>query len=507
MWLPNHPAVHAVGIAVLVSCSRGAVVRDEDPLPRRVFVDGQRFVLAATGMPIVLSGPNVVVKGPPYLPEVAGDTVCADVIDHECRQSGTCSSCTTFNAADATHIKAMGWNAIRLSVVWAGAQSRDENALDPDFVRRLVAVLSLCDQVGLYVVLDNHADQVGTANCGNGVPLWFQRRAAPELIGTPLQAAMPWGLMHALDVRKMSAYSDCGDNVTRWAQHAYSPNYNLLNECCQGLNVVKSQNHGRSSNPVQLGLTTMAQRTMDYLLRDGAGRQAFVRYWRLLAAAVRRHPSAVACELLNEPVSVRRKEMFETWRAAAEAINSEVPDMAVRYTPILCRGWITHANLPSLVHSLLVRPMDAHGAARLCPQVSVADTMEATIIPAWLSKVLGSRGAGLELDEALVKWLQTSSTLFYSWHYYSPLPPLYFNLGDAIRNAQGISSKWDMPSFVTESGSNACRAADAANISHTYWHYSAYCTTGPAFGNRTVPNATFGACILGWAGANSSADC
>jgi hypothetical protein len=38
---------------------------------RNVKVDGQRFVVAATGEEIVLSGPNVVVKGPPWLPSVA----------------------------------------------------------------------------------------------------------------------------------------------------------------------------------------------------------------------------------------------------------------------------------------------------------------------------------------------------------------------------------------------------------------------------------------------------
>ena len=47
-------------------------------------------------------------------------------------------------------------------------------------------------------------------------------------------------------------------------------------------------------------------------------------------------------------------------------------------------------------------------------------------------------------------------------------------------------------------------AAKAANISHSYWHYSSYCTTGPWFGDRRVPSETFGACILGWDGGNSS---
>ena len=51
---------------------------------RNVKVDGQKFVVAATGEEIVLSGPNVVVKGPPWLPSVAGDAVCRDSVSDTC---------------------------------------------------------------------------------------------------------------------------------------------------------------------------------------------------------------------------------------------------------------------------------------------------------------------------------------------------------------------------------------------------------------------------------------
>lgn len=130
-----------------------------------------------------------------------------------------------FNAADVANLKKMGWNAIRLGtllfkfclspahfafpklfhfslnafagVVWAGAQPRDENALDPEFLRRLDAILNLTDAHGIavlfttwriyvfslfritqnlpppsvpiQVMLDNHGDMVGSAGCGNGV--------------------------------------------------------------------------------------------------------------------------------------------------------------------------------------------------------------------------------------------------------------------------------------------------------------------------------------------------
>jgi len=153
-------------------------------VPRSVRIQGPQFVLTANNAPIVLGGPNVVVKGPPYMPSVSGNTICNDT-DHAQGPKGVYRSCTTFNQADVDYIKSLGYNFIRLGVVWACAQPRDENALDSAFVERLHAVLNLTDANGIHVMLDNHGDMVGSAGCGNGVPMWIQKKAAPELIGKP----------------------------------------------------------------------------------------------------------------------------------------------------------------------------------------------------------------------------------------------------------------------------------------------------------------------------------
>ena len=122
-------------------------------------------------------------------------------------------------------------------------------------------------------------------------------------------------------------------------------------------------------NPIGIGLSTVNQRTMDYIMLPGTGRDAFVRFWALLAAEVRRHPSAVAAELLNEPVTIRRRAAFDTWRAAAEAIHRAVPDMAV----------------------------------------SLADTLEGVTLPKWLVRLMGP---GVLLDADTDKWITQSSTVF-----------------------------------------------------------------------------------------------
>jgi len=412
-------------------------------LPRNVRIDGQSFVLQ-TGEPVVLRGPNVVVKGPPYLPHVSGDTICMDHVTEQCSKAGTCSTCQTFNQADVEHIKSLGWNFIRLGVVWAGAQPRDEDALDADFLQRLHAVLDLTDANGIHVMLDNHGDMVGSAGCGNGVPMWFQQKAAPELIGKVLRTDLPYSLIDKISVYRVDGYNHCGQDESKWAKHAGDPNYNLLNECCQAMN---------SGNPGGLGFTTISQKTMNHLLRSGPGRDDFVRFWRLLTEAVKEHPSAVAAELMNEPMSIHRRDMFDTWRACTEAINSVVPDMSV----------------------------------------SLADVGEVSNLPSWLTRLTG---AYMDISSDTKKWMKKSNTTFYAWHYGS--------LPGTIKDMQAISQNWKMPTFGTELGCEVFDAAAAANISHSYWHYSAYCNTGPNFGNRTVPNETFGACILGWGSGDSS---
>eukprot|EP00466_Bigelowiella_natans_P016780 jgi/Bigna1/89145/estExt_fgenesh1_pg.C_440091 len=411
-------------------------------VPRFVRIYGQQFHLAATNATIVMGGPNIVVKGPPYMPSVQGSTICNDT-QGDCEYP-SCQSCTTFNQADVDHIKSFGWNMIRLGVVWAGAQPRDEDALDSAFLERLHDVLDLTDRNGIHVILDNHGDMVGSAGCGNGVPMWFQKKAAPDLIGKQLVTGFPYSLVKSLNIKNVGGYEHCGDNATLWAKHAGDPNYNLLNECCQAMN---------SPNPGGLGFTTINQKTMDYVVQPGPGRDQFVRYWGLLAEAVKDHPSAFGFELMNEPMTIRRKWMFDAWRACAEAITAVIPDASVM----------------------------------------IADIGEGSVLPSWITKITGGHE---DISSGTIEWIKATNNVFYAWH--------YGKVPNNIKNMQAISKEWNIPTFGTETSCEQFEAAAAANISHSYWHYSSYCNTGPSFGNRSVPEDTFGACILGWAGGDSS---
>jgi len=118
-----------------------------------------------------MKGINVVMKGPPWIPSIHGNTTCGG------------SECSTFTEADALHLKAKNMSVIRLGVIWAGGQPTQEPKLDPDFVIRLHEILELCHNHSIRVILDLHQDAMGTAMCGEGLPMWFSQKHFPHLIG------------------------------------------------------------------------------------------------------------------------------------------------------------------------------------------------------------------------------------------------------------------------------------------------------------------------------------
>ena len=426
-------------------------------LPRRVHIQDRQFLDARTGAPVILSGPNVVVKASPYLPGVFGNQPCpdSDLVNATCSAAGDCSTCATFNKHDTDLIHAQGRNFIRLGVVWAGAQPRDEDALDAAFLDRLHSILNLTDAENINVMLDNHGDMTSSAGCGNGAPMWFSQKAAPDLIGKPLTSAFPFDLIEETNVKKVGGYDKCGDNVTAWAEHAGDPNYNLLNRCCLAMN---------GGNPSGLGYSTINQRTMDYMLKEGPGRDDFVRFWTLIAEEIREHASVSFLEPSNEPMSINRRAMYDTWREVTEEVVKIVPDISV----------------------------------------ALADTGEGAVLPGWVYTILDIIPLPyLAPSGDTVQWIKASSNVFYAWHWYGQ-PSSH---ADTLKHVQTIESDWNVPSFATEFMD--CGIWDLCaqnNISHSYWHYSAYCNTGPDFGNRKVPEETFGGCMLGW-GAGHTGRC
>jgi hypothetical protein len=197
---------------------------------------------------------------------------------------------------------------VRLGVVWAGAQPDGPNtALDADVLRRLDAFLEVADAHGLQVLIDLHQDAVGTAVCGEGLPMWFSQLATPKQIGKPL-----WPLAGLDD-------GTCGrDDTAAWAEFAGDADYNIKNPCC------RKHNQGSWG---QLGATLQAQENMLYLFTKG--RSLFADFVGRVAKAVESRDNVFAIELMNEPPAIERGLMYKTWEAAAASVREASPDLAV----------------------------------------------------------------------------------------------------------------------------------------------------------------------------------
>ena len=151
--------------------------------------------------------------------------------------------------------------------------------------------------------------------------------------------------------------------------------------------------------------------------------------------------------------------MFETWRACNDQITKIIPDMSV----------------------------------------AVADIGEGAVMPKWVNWI----DSGIGLWPSTIEWLKSTPNLFYAWHWYgNPKNP-----EDAVKNVQEIMDKWKMPSLLTETMScSVITVAEREGISWSYWHYSQYCDTVPAYGGK-LPPESFGACILGWGAGTSVKKC
>jgi hypothetical protein len=177
--------------------------------PRAVIATNGHFV-NRSGFVESLRGANIVVKGPPWLPGVGGEKRC-----------NATKVCTTFNEADALYFRSQGWNLVRLGVTWAGGQPDGPDAgLDPAFVARLHALLELCDRHGLRVLLDLHQDAMGSALCGEGVPMWYSQRYTPWLLGLPV-----FGYIELL-----SLVGQCSLSFSSEPNPAASPLHTLLTD-------------------------------------------------------------------------------------------------------------------------------------------------------------------------------------------------------------------------------------------------------------------------------------
>ena len=106
-----------LGIAssLLLLASAHADEASADPLPRALTPNGKGSFVDADGKTVLMVGANIVVKGPPFLPDATGDDACGEAPN--CDDMHTCNTtCTTFNKHDAKLLQDQGYNFIRREI-------------------------------------------------------------------------------------------------------------------------------------------------------------------------------------------------------------------------------------------------------------------------------------------------------------------------------------------------------------------------------------------------------
>ena len=117
--------------------------------------DDWRFVDTA-GRERLFRGVNVVYKDPPWLP-----------------------TATAFNtnfswvADDAKLLASMGFNLVRLGVMWPGVNPDSPDKVNMTYIDEIKKLIAIAASEGIYTVLDPHQDEMNPRFCGEGAPNWW----------------------------------------------------------------------------------------------------------------------------------------------------------------------------------------------------------------------------------------------------------------------------------------------------------------------------------------------
>lgn len=107
-----------------------------------------RWITDASGRVIVLHGTNMVYKLAPFYPAAAG-----------------------FDADDATFLRSIGFNAVRIGVLWQAVEP-EPGVYDDGYLNKIAKTVSMLGRHGIFSLLDFHQDMYNQLFQGEGFPRW-----------------------------------------------------------------------------------------------------------------------------------------------------------------------------------------------------------------------------------------------------------------------------------------------------------------------------------------------
>jgi len=187
-------------------------------------------------------GTNVVFKTEPFIP----------ITTHfDARYS--------FSVEDAQLLASMGYNTIRLGVLWAGLEPT-QGEYNMTYMEKVVEIVDIAGQHGLHPVLDMHQDVFNRKYCGNGVPDWV---AQPDKENFPY----PLEVEYPVDEDLHPSRGDCGK--IQW------PNYHFSHSLSQSVGRLYNNFRGLLDN--------------------------FAEFWGKVAETFADSEAVLGYEIMNEP--------------------------------------------------------------------------------------------------------------------------------------------------------------------------------------------------------------
>lgn len=147
----------ALALSILLLPAGGARAAGLSPL----HWDGH-WIRDDTGRAVVLHGLNAVAKTGESIPDPDGTTITPD----------------SLNDADATLIDSMGFNVVRLGLLWKAVEPA-KGTFAQDYIDRAKQIVETLAAHGIYTLVDFHQDVYNEKYAGEGAPEWAVQSRLP----------------------------------------------------------------------------------------------------------------------------------------------------------------------------------------------------------------------------------------------------------------------------------------------------------------------------------------
>ncbi len=187
----------ACGIACLLAATTASVAQASAKLP---LSHAGRWITDAQGRVVVLHGTNMVYKLAPYYPSAIG-----------------------FGSDDAAFLRRIGFNAVRVGVIWKAVEPQP-GVFDDRYLAHITATVKMLAAHGVVSLLDFHQDMYNELFQGEGAPDWaVQDGGLPNpKLGFPGNYTANPALEHALDQFFTNASGPSGRGLQDWFASAWA---------------------------------------------------------------------------------------------------------------------------------------------------------------------------------------------------------------------------------------------------------------------------------------------